>query len=178
MKWSRIIFPSVPIWHKSRICWIKRSNAFRPFKDWLCTQIRAGSTNTLSTEKNWRNMESSNLCPERATAMTTALWKHSSEDWRTRCSMDLRRTILPLRSFPKLLLIISTITITAGFKLKQNGCLPLNSGKHPCLNLNYSFFIQCPENWVHIMVYCLGNGVFLYAKGTTKVQRNAEGRNH
>ena len=28
------------------------------------------------------------------------------------------------------------------------------------------------------MVYCLGNGVFLYAKGTTKVQRNAEGRNH
>ena len=27
---------------------------------------------------------------------------------------------------------------------------PLNSGKHPCLNLNYSFFIQCPENWVHI----------------------------
>ena len=64
--------------------------------------------------------------------------------------MDLRRTILPLRSFPKLLLIISTITITAGFKLKQNGCLPLNSGKHPCLNLNYSFFIQCPENWVHI----------------------------
>ena len=66
--------------------------------------------------------------------------------------MDLRRTILPLRSFPKLLLIISTITITAGFKLKQNGCLPLNSGKHPCLNLNYSFFIQCPENWVHITV--------------------------
>ena len=64
--------------------------------------------------------------------------------------MDLRRTILLLRSFPKLLLIISTITITAGFKLKQNGCLPLNSGKHPCLNLNYSFFIQCPENWVHI----------------------------
>ena len=64
--------------------------------------------------------------------------------------MDLRRIILPLRSFPKLLLIISTITITAGFKLKQNGCLPLNSGKHPCLNLNYSFFIQCPENWVHI----------------------------
>ena len=150
MKWSRIIFPSVPIWHKSRICWIKRSNAFRPFKDWLCTQIRAGSTNTFSTEKNWRNMESSNLCPERATAMTTALWKHSSEDWRTRCSMDLRRTILLLRSFPKLLLIISTITITTGFKLKQNGCLPLNSGKHPCLNLNYSFFIQCPENWVHI----------------------------
>ena len=66
--------------------------------------------------------------------------------------MDLRRTILPLRSFPKLLLIISTITITAGFKLKQNGCLPLNSGNHPCLNLNYSFFIQCPENWVHIRV--------------------------
>ena len=64
--------------------------------------------------------------------------------------MDLRRTILLLRSFPKLLLIISTITITTGFKLKQNGCLPLNSGKHPCLNLNYSFFIQCPENWVHI----------------------------
>ena len=31
------------------------------------------------------------------------------------------------------------------------GCLPLNSGKHPCLNLNYSFFIQCPENWVHII---------------------------
>ena len=28
------------------------------------------------------------------------------------------------------------------------------------------------------MVYCLGNGVFLYVKGTTKVQRNAEGRNH
>ena len=31
----------------------------------------------------------------------------------------------------KLLLIISTITITAGSKRKQNGCLPLNSGKHP-----------------------------------------------
>lgn len=28
-------------------------------------------------------------------------------------------------------LIISTITITAGPKRKQNGCLPLNSGKHP-----------------------------------------------
>ena len=28
---------------------------------------------------------------------------------------------------------------------------PSNSGKHPCLNLNYSFFIQCPENWVHII---------------------------
>ncbi len=32
-------------------------------------------------------------------------------------------------SFPKLLLITSTITITAEFKLKQNGCLPLNSGE-------------------------------------------------
>ena len=28
-------------------------------------------------------------------------------------------------------LIISTITITAESKLKQNGCLPLNSEKHP-----------------------------------------------
>ena len=78
--------------------------------------------------------------------------------------MDLRRTILLLRSFPKLLLIISTITITTGFKLKQNGCLPLNSGKHPCLNLNYSFFIQCPENWVHISsVWSIG-GFFVYLR--------------
>ena len=28
-------------------------------------------------------------------------------------------------------LIISTIIITAEFKLKQNGCLPLHSEKHP-----------------------------------------------
>ena len=28
-------------------------------------------------------------------------------------------------------LMISTIIITAEFKLKQNGCLPLNFGKHP-----------------------------------------------
>ena len=28
-------------------------------------------------------------------------------------------------------LIISTIIITAEFKLKQNGCLPPSSGKHP-----------------------------------------------
>ena len=28
-------------------------------------------------------------------------------------------------------LIISTIIITEEFKLKQNGCLPLNSEKHP-----------------------------------------------
>ena len=75
--------------------------------------------------------------------------------------MDLRRTILLLRSFPKLLLIISTIIITAGFKLKQNGCLPLNSGKHPCLKLNYSFFIQCPENWVHINAVGAFFGCFL-----------------
>lgn len=48
-----------------------------------------------------------------------------------KCSMVLRKIILPLKHSPKLLLIISTITITAGSKRKQNGCLPLNSGKHP-----------------------------------------------
>ena len=57
---------------------------------------------------------------------------------KIRCSMDLRRTILPLMPSQKPLPIISTITTIIGFKLKQNGCLPLCSGKHPCLNLNYS----------------------------------------
>lgn len=47
-------------------------------------------------------------------------------------------------------LIISTITITAGSKRKQNGCLPLNSGKHPGWKLNYSILNRCPENRVHI----------------------------
>ena len=40
-------------------------------------------------------------------------------------------------------LIISTITITAGPKRKQNGCLPLNSGKHPGWKLNYSILNRC-----------------------------------
>ena len=40
-------------------------------------------------------------------------------------------------------LIISTITITAGPKRKQNGCLPLNSGKHPGWQLNYSILNWC-----------------------------------
>ena len=65
--------------------------------------------------------------------------------------MAMKKAILPLRLFPKPLLIISTITITAGFKLKLNGCLPLSSGKHPHRKFNYSVFIQCPENWVHII---------------------------
>ena len=40
-------------------------------------------------------------------------------------------------------LIISTITITAGPKRKQNGFLPLNSGKHPGWKLNYSILNRC-----------------------------------
>lgn len=40
-------------------------------------------------------------------------------------------------------LIISTITITAGSKRKQNGCLPLNLGKHPGWKLNYSILNRC-----------------------------------
>ena len=40
-------------------------------------------------------------------------------------------------------LIISTITITAGSKRKQNGFLPLNSGKHPGWKLNYSILNRC-----------------------------------
>ncbi len=46
---------------------------------------------------------------------------------------------LPLNPFPRPLQIILTITITKEFKLKQNGCLPLNSGKHPFWNLNIQF---------------------------------------
>ena len=55
-----------------------------------------------------------------------------------------------MKHSPKLLLIISTITIIAGSKRKQNGCLPLNSGKHPWWKLNYSILNRCPENRVHI----------------------------
>ena len=40
------------------------------------------------------------------------------------------------------LLIISTIIITAEFKLKQNGCLPPHSKKHPWWILNYSIFTR------------------------------------
>ncbi len=49
-----------------------------------------------------------------------------------------RGSILPLKLFQKRLPIISTITTTVGFKRKQNGCLPLNSGKHPFQMFNFS----------------------------------------
>ena len=39
------------------------------------------------------------------------------------------------------------------FTLKQNGCLPLNLGKHPWCKYNYSIFKRCPENWVHITMF-------------------------
>ena len=55
------------------------------------------------------------------------VFRSTPEKW----DMVLRKIILPLKHSPKLLLMISTITITAGSKRKQNGCLPLNSGKHP-----------------------------------------------
>ena len=55
------------------------------------------------------------------------VFRSTPEKW----DMVLSKIILPLKHSPKLLLIISTITITAGSKRKQNGCLPLNSGKHP-----------------------------------------------
>ena len=74
------------------------------------------------------------------------VFRSTPEKW----DMVLRKIILPLKHSPKLLLIISTITITAGSKRKQNGCLPLNSGKHPGWKLNYSILNRCPENRVHI----------------------------
>ena len=48
-----------------------------------------------------------------------------------KCSMDLRGTIPPLNPSLRRLPSILAITITAESKLKQNGCLPLSSGKHP-----------------------------------------------
>lgn len=78
-----------------------------------------------------QNTESFNPCPERVTAMTIAWWKPSSADWKMKCSMDLRRIITPLKPSQRRLPSILTITITAESKLKQNGCLPLSSGKHP-----------------------------------------------
>ena len=45
--------------------------------------------------------------------------------------MDLKRIIPPFKPSPRRLPSILTITITAESKLKQNGCLPLSSGKHP-----------------------------------------------
>ena len=101
---------------------------------------------------NFRNTESFNPCPEKVTAMTTVLWRPSLVDWKMKCSMVLRKIILPLKHFPRPLPITSTITITAESKLKQNGCLPLNSEKHPWWKVNYSILNRCPENWVHIKV--------------------------
>ena len=74
-------------------------------------------------------------------------------DWRTRCSMGSRKIIHLLNLFQMLLLSTLIIIITEEFKLKQNGCLPLNLGKHPWCKYNYSIFKRCPENWVHIRVY-------------------------
>lgn len=50
---------------------------------------------------------------------------------KMKCSMDLRRIITPLKPFQRPLPSILTIIITAESKLKQNGCLPPSSGKHP-----------------------------------------------
>ena len=160
---GQIIVPLIPeipsVWYAGQYLlnnqfhhWWSGFSAWR-YKAWLCTQIRGGSTSTHSIVVNFRSTESFNPCPERETATTIALWRPSLAGWKMKCSMDLRRIIPPLKPSPRRLPSILTITITAESKPKQNGCLPLNSGKHPWWNLNYSILIQCPENWVHINIW-------------------------
>ena len=141
----------------------RAESAFPLYKVWPCTRIRAGNTSTHSTVVNFRSTESFNPCPERVTAMTIALWKPSSADWKMKCSMDLRRIITPLKPFQRPLPSILTIIITAESKLKQNGCLPPSPGKHPWWNLNYSILNRCPENWVHITPAPPQNGLYFSA---------------
>ena len=64
------------------------------------------------TGMSLRNTESFNPCLEKATAMTTALWKHSLEDLKMRCFTGMRRNIPLLKSSRKrLLTILITTTI-------------------------------------------------------------------
>ena len=51
----------------------RAESAFPLYKVWPCTRIRAGNTSTHSTVVNFKNTESFNPCPERATVTTTAL---------------------------------------------------------------------------------------------------------
>ena len=61
---------------------------------------------------------------------------------------------------------------------KQDEGFPVQNAQKKVPNKKAAVPAWTAPHLLDSMVYCLGNGVFLYAKGTTKVQRNAEGRNH
>ena len=112
----------------------KRNEALRHVQHSMHHVIAAG-------EGSDRAPDSCKLCPYYRPdfKFRTCLYAHCpykkqvnvSRSTPEKWDMVLRKIILPLKYSPKLLLMISTITITAGSKRKQNGCLPLNSGKYP-----------------------------------------------
>ena len=77
-------------------------------------------------------MASSNPCQEKATVMAAEWWRPSLAEWRTKCIADRKRIMVPSNRSPKLLMNTCTTTTTKGSNPKQNGCLPLYTGKHPC----------------------------------------------
>ena len=81
--------------------------------------------------------------------MTTASLRVSLARWKTKCFMALSENIRHFMNLNKKSQNKLITTTTKGFKTKQNGCLQVSSGKHPCWAYD---IIQstCPENWVHI----------------------------
>ena len=77
-----------------------------------------------------QSMELYNLCPESNCYDNCIMETFFGRSWKIEMFYGLEKDYPPLNPSLRRLLSISTITITPESKLKQNGCLPLSSGKH------------------------------------------------
>ena len=87
---------------------------------------------------------------DKVAAAATVWWRPSLIDWKNKIFCDFEKDYPSFEVFSEV--IADDIDYSnAESKRKQNGCLPLNSGKHPWWKLNYSILNRCPENRVHII---------------------------
>ena len=114
-----------------RICSIKPSANAAILKDWYSIQIRDGNIRTKDMFHHSRIKALFNPCPEKETAMTTALSNHSSERLKTKSITAMRKTMDHLKNSPKHLMNTYTISTIKESNPKQNGCPLQFTEKHP-----------------------------------------------
>ncbi len=118
-------------WNKSRICYTRHLNAFPLCRVWSCTRIQGWQYQHAFYRANFKSMELFNLCPEKGNCYDNCIMETFFGRLKMKCSMVLRKDYPSFEAFSKAIADYIDYYNNSRIKLKLNGCLPLNSGKHP-----------------------------------------------
>lgn len=107
---------------------------------------------TLPYRVSFKTRITQSTTQKKAIVMLTVWCGLSLADRRINYSTALRKALLSSNTLSGQSPTILTMITIGEYKLKQIGCLLLNSGKHPWWQSDYSISSQCPKNWAHIIL--------------------------